>query len=98
MMSSNSENIERLAEKSSEIDMKIDLTSKVLRNNIDTSRRSVEDSEIMANKINEIIAKVSEMSRLSQKNQDDIKQITGITGDLYTAATDLNAKLGQFKS
>ena len=98
MMNSNSENIERLAEKSSEIDIKIDATSKVLRNNIDTSRRSVEDSEVMAIKINDIIAKVSEMSDLSQKNQDDIKQISGITSELYAAATDLNAKLGQFKS
>jgi len=98
MMSSNSENIERLAEKSSEIDIKIDATSKVLHNNVDTSRRSVEDSEVMANKINEIIAKVSEMSNLSQKNQDDIKQISEITGDLYSAATNLNEKLGQFKS
>lgn len=98
MMSSNSENIERLAEQSSKIDIKIDATSKVLHNNVDTSRRSVEDSEVMANKINEIIAKVSEMSNLSQKNQDDIKQITHIAGELYGAATDLNAKLGQFKS
>ena len=98
MMNSNSKNIERLAEKSSEIDIKIDATSKVLHNNIDTSRRSVEDSEVMASKINEIIAKVSEMSNLSQKNQDDIKQISQIASELYGAATDLNAKLGQFKS
>jgi methyl-accepting chemotaxis protein len=97
-MSTNSENIERLAEKSSKIDIKIDSTSKVLHNNVNTSRQSVEDSEVMANKINEIIAKVSEMSNLSQKNQDDIKQISHIAGELYGAATDLNAKLGQFKS
>lgn len=98
MMNTNSENIERLAEKSSKIDIKIDSTSKVLHNNVNTSRQSVEDSEVMANKINEIIAKVSEMSNLSQKNQDDIKQISHIAGELYGAATDLNAKLGQFKS
>ena len=98
MMSINSENIERLAEKSSEIDVKIDSTSKVLHNNVNTSRQSVEQSEVMATKINEIIEKVSEMSNLSQKNQDDIKQISAITSELYAAATDLNAKLGQFKS
>jgi methyl-accepting chemotaxis protein len=98
MMQSNAKNIDRLAEKSSEIDIKIDSTSKVLYSNVDTSRQSVEDSEIMASKINEIIAKVSEMSNLSQKNQDDITQISKIAAELYGAATDLNAKLGQFKS
>jgi len=98
MMSTNSENIERLAERSEEIDAKIDSAAQVLRTNVDASRQSVEAAEAMARKINEIIAKVSEMSGLSQSNQEEITKISAIAGELYDAATSLNAQLGQFKS
>ncbi|MBV5320203.1 MAG: Cache 3/Cache 2 fusion domain-containing protein [Sulfuricurvum sp.] len=98
MMNSNSENIGRLAERSEEIDLKIDSASSALRANVDASHQSVQQSENMAHKIHEIIQKVSEMSSLSQSNQEDIKQISQITGQLYDAATSLNTQLGQFKS
>ncbi|MBD3810438.1 MAG: Cache 3/Cache 2 fusion domain-containing protein [Sulfuricurvum sp.] len=98
MMSTNSENIERLAERSEEIDAKIDSASSALRSNVDASQQSVQEAENMARKINEIISKVSEMSNLSQNNQDDIKRISAIAAELYNAATNLNTQLGQFKS
>ncbi|MFA6188652.1 MAG: methyl-accepting chemotaxis protein [Sulfuricurvum sp.] len=98
MMNANSENIERLGERSQEIDAKIDSTTTALNTNVDTSRRSVETSENMALKIKEIISKVSEMSNLSESNQEDIKKITKIAGELYTSASSLNANLNQFKS
>ncbi len=98
MMSTNSENIGRLAERSEEIDVKIDSAAQVLRSNVDASRQSVEAAEAMARKINEIITKVSEMSNLSQSNQEEITKISKIAGELYDAATSLNAQLGQFKS
>jgi methyl-accepting chemotaxis protein len=98
MMSANSENIERLGERSQEIDTKIDSTTNALNMNVATSQKSVETSEAMAIKINEIIAKVSEMSTLSEHNQNEIKQVAGIANELYQAATNLNAQLGHFKS
>ncbi|MBN2870657.1 MAG: Cache 3/Cache 2 fusion domain-containing protein [Campylobacterales bacterium] len=98
LMSTNSENIERLAERSEEIDAKINSAAQVLRSNVDASLHSVEAAEAMAQKIKEIISKVSEMSGLSQSNQEEIKQISKIAGELYDAATSLNAQLGQFKS
>lgn len=98
MMSSNGENIERLAERSKEIDTKIDSTTHALHSNVEMSLKSVQTSEEMALKINEIISKVSEMSNLSDGNQEEIKQITHITSELYHAASNLNAQLGQFKS
>lgn len=98
MMNANSQNIERLGERSQEIDAKIDSTTTALCNNVETSRKSVETSEGMAVKINEIIAKVSEMSNLSEGNQEEIKQITQIASELYAAATNLNTQLGHFKS
>ncbi|MGD9655656.1 MAG: hypothetical protein AB7U44_10705, partial [Sulfuricurvum sp.] len=98
MMNTNSENIERLAEQSEEIDAKIDSASTVLRANVDASRKSVEEAENMARKIKEIIAKVSEMSNLSESNQKEIQQISKIASELYDSATNLNTQLGQFKS
>jgi methyl-accepting chemotaxis protein len=98
MMNSNSENIERLAERSEEIDVKINSASNALRSNVDSSHKSVQEAEAMARKISEIISKVSEMSNLSESNQLEIKQISKIAGELYNAATNLNTQLGQFKS
>jgi len=98
MMSANSSNIERLAERSEEIDVKIDSASTALRSNVNASQQSVQEAEAMARKINEIITKVSEMSGLSQSNQEEIKRISQIAGELYNAATNLNTQLGQFKS
>jgi methyl-accepting chemotaxis protein len=98
IMSINSDNIARLAERSEEIDLKINSASSALRSNVDASHRSVQQSENMALKIREIIQKVSEMSSLSQGNQEDIQKISHIAVELYTAATNLNSQLGQFKS
>lgn len=98
MMSANSKNIERLAERSTEIDSKIDSVSSALNSNINASQESVKTSEVMANKIHTIITHVSQMSNLSQSNQEEIKQISKIASELYTSATQLNTKLGQFKS
>lgn len=98
MMNTNSKNIARLAERSTQIDSKIDSASTSLRSNVDASKQSVQTSEVMANKIRTIITHVSKMSSLSQSNQDEIKQISTIASELYTAATQLNTKLGQFKS
>ncbi|MDD2828758.1 MAG: methyl-accepting chemotaxis protein [Sulfuricurvum sp.] len=98
MMSANGKNIERLADRSEEIDLKINSASQVLRANVNASRQSAQEAEAMANKIKEIIAKVSTMSELSQHNQEDIRKISSIASELYTAATNLNAQLGQFKT
>ena len=70
----------------------------MLHSNVDASQKSVQESENMALKIRDIIQKVSEMSNLSQSNQEDIRKISHIAGDLYRAATNLNTQLGQFKS
>ena len=98
MMNANSKNIDILGDHSQEIDTKIDSTTNALNTNVATSQKSVETSETMAVKINEIIAKVSEMSTLSEHNQNEIKQVASIANDLYLSATNLNAQLGHFKS
>lgn len=98
MMRANSENIEKLGEYSQTIDAKINSTSNAMSTNVETSRKSVQTSEDMAVKLNEIITKVSEMSALSEHNQNEIKQVTDIANELYLAATTLNAQLGHFKS
>lgn len=98
MMNANGTNIERLAERSQEIDLKIDSASSALRSNVEASQKTVEEAIKMSQLINEIIAKASEMSELSQSNQEDIQSISRIAEELYSAATSLNAQLNQFKA
>lgn len=98
MMSANGTNIERLAERSQEIDLKIDSASSALRSNVESSQKTVEEAIKMSRLINEIISEASEMSELSQSNQEDIQSISHIAEELYSAATSLNAQLNQFKA
>ena len=98
MMTANSDNIERLADYSQEIDSRINSTNNALSVNIQTSRKSVQTSEDMAVQINQIIAKVSEMATLSEGNQEEIQQINNIVAELYASASNLNTNLAQFKS
>jgi len=98
MVATNSSNIERLTQRSEDIESRINVASSSLQNTVDVSRQSLHDAKTMSQKIEAIIAKVSEISNLSEENQSEITIISDIASELLTAATELNEQLGQFKS
>ena len=98
MISANSDDIARLAERSEEIENSIDKASEQLQSNIEASRRSLSDTEAMAAKIEQIVEKVTRMAELSDSNQAEIAKITTIAGGLLQDATSLNSQLNQFRS
>jgi methyl-accepting chemotaxis protein len=98
MITTNSEDISRLAERSEEIESSLDKASEQLRGNIEASRRSLTDTEAMAGKIEEIVEKITRMAGLSQNNQEEIAKISRIAGDLLNDANSLNSQLNQFRS
>ncbi len=98
MMTSNSQDIARLSERSQEIEQRIDSASSKLQANVKVSQESLEDTESMAKQIKQIIDKVSEMATLSESNQEEIRKISEIAGQLYSDATKLDTQLNQFKS
>ena len=98
MMTTSSENIARLSERSREIDEKIDQASVILRSNVQLSQRSFDDTEAMGAQIEQIIAKISEMAELSQSNQGEISKVSEIAQGLLHDATSLSEKLNHFKT
>ena len=98
MMTSNSQDIARLSERSEEIEHRIDTASSKLQQNVTASQKSLDDTQAMGDQIQQIIAKVSEMASLSENNQEEIVKIMEIAKGLYRDATTLDAQLNQFKS
>ncbi|MEA3373094.1 MAG: methyl-accepting chemotaxis protein [Campylobacterota bacterium] len=98
MMSSNGEDIAKLAERSEEIEERIDRASVSLQNNVEASQRSLSDTQAQATKIRQVIEKIVTMADLSESNQKEISKITEIADRLSSDATNLDARLNQFKS
>lgn len=98
MMSENSKNIELLAGQSEEIDMKLDHANVTIQENVQKSRQSLQDAELMSDKTQNIVERVSEMSQFSQSNEEEITKISKISEELLNAATNLDKQLAQFKS
>ncbi|MDX1296382.1 MAG: methyl-accepting chemotaxis protein, partial [Sulfurimonadaceae bacterium] len=98
IISANSEDIARLAERSEEIETSIDRASEQLQGNIEASRRSLSDTEAMATQIEEIVEKVNNMAGLSESNREEIAKISEISKGLLHDATSLNTQLNQFRS
>ncbi len=98
MMGSNSQDIAKLAERSSEIEERIGRASSSLQNNVQASHRSLSDTEAQVDKIRQIIEKVVLMTELSESNKEEIRKITDIADELFMAASNLDAQLNHFKS
>jgi methyl-accepting chemotaxis protein len=98
MMHSNSKNISSLAQRSDEIQDKINLASESLQNNVQISRDSLESTQQMVSSVNSITTIISTMQEYSQSNLSEAKQITDISQELYHEATKLNTTLNEFTS
>jgi methyl-accepting chemotaxis protein len=98
IIAANSDDISRLAERSEAIEGSIDRVSEQLKQNIEASRQSLNDTETMARKIEAIVTKVSGMADLSRNNQEEIAKVNRIAADLLRDANSLSAQLNQFRS
>ncbi len=98
MMAMSAKNIIKLSQESDSIEQKIDKASESLNENVNMSRRSLDDANAMADKIEDIVKKVSKMSELALNNKDEIQSISQISSNLSTASKNLNENLNHFKS
>lgn len=94
----NSQNIEGLVQRSDEIVEKIDQASSCLRDSVASSRKTLEDSQAMAEKAHRVVEKVSKMSSMSKDNKEEISKISKISDELEKAANSLQSKLDHFKT
>jgi methyl-accepting chemotaxis protein len=98
MMSQNSKNITLLAQRSEEINEKIDEASTSLMKNVQSSKTGLDLSKEMLRKIESIIKEISEVSILSQNNQSEISRVSQTAQELLHSATNLSNQLNHFKS
>ena len=98
MMAISSKNIIKLSQESERIEQKIDTASESLNENVTMSRKSLNDANAMAEKIEQMVKKISKVSDLALKNQDEINSISQISSSLATASKNLNESLNHFKS
>lgn len=98
LMAHSAQTVNSLATQSEEIEIKIDQVASEMQNNLSISKKSLEDSNAMAAKTQQIIDAVIELSNLSNENQEEIDSILSIAKSLLHASTTLENTLNQFKS
>ena len=98
LMNTSSQTISELAERSNEIDLKIENVSSAMQENLVSGQKSLDDSYDMANQTKKIIESVMELSALSNESKHDIEDISAISKELSGSSDTLTEKLGQFKS
>ncbi|NOQ30311.1 MAG: hypothetical protein GQ570_04215 [Helicobacteraceae bacterium] len=98
MMNSNSQNIEKLSDRSSEIETRIDQASTSLQENVNISRKSLDDAKEMDIKVSLIVEKMNSMATISQDNQSEIDNISTIAQTIKSSSQKLESQLDQFKT
>ncbi len=98
LMNSSAETVNALADKSREIEERIEVVSEAMDNNIHAGQKSLDDSNDMAQKTQSIIDAVIELSELSNKSKTDTETIITVAKELLASSNQLKNELNQFKS
>ena len=97
-MSSNSGNVERLLERSSEVRNKIEFSSEKIQATAGLSSRIVTQNKDVAKSVDSVCEEIHAMSRIAKENSENIESIKRLTDALESAAAELKTKLDQFRT
>ncbi len=97
-MSSNSGDVERLLERSSEVRNKIEFSSEKIQATAGLSSRIVTQNKDVAKSVDSVCEEIHAMSRIAKENSENIESIKRLTDALESAATELKTKLDQFRT
>ena len=97
-MTINSNNIEKLAEKSSEVEIKINETSHLMENALNLSKTSLNKTNSVSESIQERMSEVENISNLSNSNARSVEEMVTAISHIDEMVENLNSKLNQFKS
>jgi len=97
-MSSNSEEIQELANIAQGVEDKINSTVAIVDKAVHASEGTVQDFEDTGNDVETIVKKVDEINSISSTNARNVEEIAAATEHLNTLTDDLNTKLETFRT
>ena len=97
-MTSNSQEIEKLATFSLEVEQDINNATKMVENATKVSDKAAKDVEYESKEIYEIVKSINNINNLSIQNAKRIKEVAKISKQLKELAEKLNAKLNQIRT
>ena len=97
-MTSNSEDVQALADLSTEVEAKINHSVSIVNAAVEASDTTVSDFECTGTSIEEIVTKISEINEISANNARNVEEIASAAEYLNSMTDDLHAKLETFRT
>jgi len=97
-MSSNSEDIQELANTATAVEEKINLSVSIVDEAVHASDRTVSDFEKTGNNVESIVNQIGEINDISAQNARNVEEIASAADHLNSMTDDLHAKLETFST
>jgi len=97
-MNANAKEMSNLSVIASEVESKIESTTKIVNNATQASQKIVEDFEYTGKQINDIVHKMDEINSISSNNARNVEEIASAAEHLHNLTDDLSGKLDQFQT
>jgi methyl-accepting chemotaxis protein len=97
-MTSNSEDIQALADTASDVEAKINLTVSIVDAAVKASDRTVNDFAKTGKDVESIVAQITQINDISSQNARNVEEIAAAADHLNAMTDDLHAKLETFRT
>jgi methyl-accepting chemotaxis protein len=97
-MSSNSEDIQKLADMAIQVEEKINVSVQIVDDAVQASDRTVTDFEKTGNDVESIVTQITEINDISLVNARNVEEIAAAADHLNSMTDDLHAKLETFNT
>jgi len=97
-MKSNAANIEALSDVTHKVEDNINNTVETMHTTNELTQKSVENSEKISHHSATMLSQVETLNTISHDNHTSMQDLSNITDELASAATELNTKLNHFKT
>jgi methyl-accepting chemotaxis protein len=97
-MNSNSEDIQKLSENASDVEIKINESVSIVKDAVIASDKTVSDFEKTGRDVEFIVSQVTQINEISSKNARNVEEIAAAADHLNSMTDDLHAKLETFRT
>jgi methyl-accepting chemotaxis protein len=97
-MKVNAQNIEALSDISHNVEVNINNTVETMNKTNALTQKSVQNSQEIALHSSNMLAQIETLNTISQDNNQSMQELSSITDELNSAASELNTRLNHFKT
>jgi len=97
-MSNNSEDIQKLSENASDVEIKINESVSIVKDAVRASDKTVNDFEKTGRDVEFIVSQVTQINEISSKNARNVEEIAAAAEHLNSMTDELHAKLEMFRT